>query len=366
MPIDQDESLEISIITEAVQSFEALKKKYEKPLEIRIKAKSKIEFDLIGLGKEKELERITKKSSKLAWQLFWSGFEKVISSEKTFDQWLVETATNNILVLKLKEGDFSVLEKIKLKYWNQVFFFVRKLMSVNDCEIYNSSKAEEISENAFFRMRDNIEKFNPFIASFYTWLLKITENLTKDSFSDNKEILVQSFNGDDLDEDEKKGFLTLKDEALSPMENENREWLGKFFLKTLFSSGGYPWQILSVALIKCDVDRKLIVGKLAELSINKLFNLVVDEFSKASIFPPEEIKPIFDKFEMILSLSVKEIIGSGDSRSIEYLSNIAEKTSGDTFLKDYFGKDSLKSLRDWNHRVFKRIKREAFKQGLFE
>ncbi|MEK6646895.1 MAG: sigma-70 family RNA polymerase sigma factor [Candidatus Firestonebacteria bacterium] len=73
------------------------------------------------------------------------------------------------LILQFKEGNKNAFEEIIKKYKKIV-------INVAYNFVYNTSDAEEIAQEVFIKIYQNIHKFNP-KAKFKTWVYKITSNL---------------------------------------------------------------------------------------------------------------------------------------------------------------------------------------------
>jgi len=98
---------------------------------------------------------------------------------------------------------------------------------------------------------------------------------------------------------------------------------------------------------------------LADQPVIKLYFEMKSAFSKASFHEEKELSEIFSPLEKQLHLPLKEIIPAKDHRSRNYLSAYLNETLSELPLKLFFGKDPFKTIRDWNHRVLKRLRKKV-------
>lgn len=121
-------------------------------------------------------------------------------------------------LLKLKKGNVNALENIYNSTYKGVFSFVLPIMRTRE-------KAEDIAQNTFIHVYENIDKFDE-TKNPLNWILTISKNLALTEVKkDNKEIstdFMESVNGDRVisyDSDEfDTPILDIANRILSPID----------------------------------------------------------------------------------------------------------------------------------------------------
>ena len=91
--------------------------------------------------------------------------------------------------LKLKENILQrkeeTFEKLYEDYSKLVMYFAFK-------ETKNRRDSEDLVQEIFMKIYNNIESFNPYISSFKTWLVKITRNHVIDFLKNKKDVIYDN------------------------------------------------------------------------------------------------------------------------------------------------------------------------------
>lgn len=104
----------------------------------------------------------------------------------------VDTDSDNALVRRAREGDFSAFERLFERHRTLVFRFAYQMVPRRD-------DAEDIVQEAFVRAYQNLERYRD-EAKFTTWLLRIVTNLCTDQarMSTRRQALEQQESGSGL------------------------------------------------------------------------------------------------------------------------------------------------------------------------
>ena len=104
----------------------------------------------------------------------------------------VDTDSDNALVRRAREGDFSAFERLFERHRTLVFRFAYQMIPRRD-------DAEDIVQEAFVRAYQNLDRYRD-EAKFTTWLLRIVSNLCTDQarMSTRRQALEQQESGGGL------------------------------------------------------------------------------------------------------------------------------------------------------------------------
>lgn len=104
----------------------------------------------------------------------------------------VDTDSDNALVRRARDGDFSAFERLFERHRTLVFRFAYQMVPRRD-------DAEDIVQEAFVRAYQNIDRYRD-EAKFTTWLLRIVTNLCTDQarMSTRRQALEQQESGGGL------------------------------------------------------------------------------------------------------------------------------------------------------------------------
>jgi len=76
----------------------------------------------------------------------------------------------SVLIQRCRAGDSAAMERLILRYQNRIYNVILKICA-------NPDDAAELTQDAFVRLIENIDKFAG-RSSFYTWAFRIAVNLT--------------------------------------------------------------------------------------------------------------------------------------------------------------------------------------------
>ena len=121
---------------------------------------------------------------------------------------------NKYLLKKLKEKDSDAFEIIYYEYKDLVYFVCNTILK-------NKEDAEEVTQDVFIRMINEIDKFDG--RFFKAWILKIAKNLSLNKIRTRKEELIDAEIIDSISSDSsfvKRDYLLELDEYLENVEFE--------------------------------------------------------------------------------------------------------------------------------------------------
>ena len=333
-------------------------------LTTRLKTRIKLRFknDLIDkITNKKKLEKTVSKNISRTRDVSWSRIKSLMCEEgqqdimEAYRSWLFSISLDILLLnLIIKHKESGMNELYRLYNLPIKSYIAKNLFGKKGTEFF-ASRCHDLMMETFQRFERYAGNFNPYKGSLFSYLISVADHLIKDETT-RPETLTPDFN--EHDEDEAAPVFWAVSSDLSPDQLQEKNAKERFLLEQIILEGGYPWQILVVLLTKTTDDRTDIT-RLSDLSISNLFLEMKNAFSKSSFHEEDELNPIFKPLEKSLCLPLKEIIPSKDHRSRTVMEGQLDKTLGELPLKVFFGKDPLKTIRDWNHRVLKRVRKKV-------
>jgi len=348
-------------VKETRTDYLRLKRELSGFLKTRLRARMKLQFDRseIKSGKDK-VKNIARKVDE-AWDISWARVVHY-DLEKDFREWLSKIGIEYLLYSLLKTKDKQAGNIFYKRYRTAIKSVIAHSLYGKRGTGYFSQRCEELTLRTFQRFDKYIHNYNPYKSGLYTYLQTIAQNLVRDEKA-RPENLVGEFNEQD-EEQEGQTYWALSTEP-SPDENEQGYKLEHYILESVIKNGGYPWQKLVVLLSKTLEDREDIVDHGGD-KLKDLAELTRKELYVGSFHSNEEIDASFRYLERELEKSLSDIIPARDHRSRDNLSERLEEKTGDIKLEVFFGKNPRKNLSDWNHRVLKRIRKQAVEDGVLE
>lgn len=76
---------------------------------------------------------------------------------------------DNQIINRILNGDKNLYSILMEKYHNELFKYVYNL-------VYNYENTEDLLQEVFLKLYNNLKKYNPAKASFRTWMYRITSN----------------------------------------------------------------------------------------------------------------------------------------------------------------------------------------------
>jgi hypothetical protein len=339
-------------------AYMKLKKDYNHFLQIRLKARIKLRFSAQNFQDRKKVEKAVDKNIAESWAVSWSLIN-LMKEEKDFNSWLFDINLNLLLFNMIQkknmgsdsssQGMYELYSMYRLPIRSYV---ASRLYGKKGTEYFNN-RCEDITMTTFQKFEKYVDKYNPYKGSIFSYLVTIAENMVKDE-KNLPENLVGEFNEHD-EEDHSPAVWAVSTE-LSPDRVQEKQQFESHVLRTMIVEGGYPWQTLVVLLTKTCSDREDIVS-FSDISLYELFDRTRDEIMISSFHDDEEIKELFSPLEEKLELNLSEIIPTRDHRSRDMLVDYLDTKLGELSLGIFFSKDPLKNIRDWNHRIFKRVRK---------
>jgi DNA-directed RNA polymerase specialized sigma24 family protein len=336
-----------------------LKKEYNHFLQVRLKARIKLRFSLQNFQDRKRVEKNVEKNIIESWDVSWSLINSM-KEDKEFQSWLFDINLNLLLFKMIRKKNSShseqasqgMVELYRMYRLPIRSYVASRLYGKKGTEYFNN-RCEDITMTTFQKFEKYADRYNPYKGSMFSYLVTIAENRVKDEKT-LPENLVGEFN--ERDEDDNTPAVWAVSSDLSPDKAEEKYNFETFVLKTMIEEGGYPWQTLVVLLTKTCSDREDIVQD-SDKILYELFDKTRDEIMISSFHEDDEIKALFMPLEEKLSMKLSEIIPTRDHRSRDILSDYLNTTLGEIELGKFFSKDPLKNIRDWNHRLFKRVRK---------
>lgn len=339
-------------------AYMKLKKQYDHFLQVRLKARIKLRFTAQNFQDRKRAEKAVDKNILESWDVSWSLIN-LLKEDKDFRTWLFEINLNLLLFNMIQKRNMGSdassqgMNELYNMYRLPVRAYVsNRLYGKRGTEYFNN-RCEDITMTTFQKFEKYVDKYNPYKGSIFSYLITIAENMVKDE-KNLPENLVGEFN--ERDEDDNTPAVWAVSDELSPDKAEEKQQFESFVLRTMIEEGGYPWQTLVVLLTKTSPDREDIVAY-SDKTLYELFDQTRDEIMISSFHEDDEIKEIFRPLEETLSAVLSEIIPTRDHKSRELLADHLNTTLGEITLGTFFSKDPLKNIRDWNHRIFKRVRK---------
>ncbi len=332
-------------------------------LSTRLKARIKLRLknDLKDkISDKNKLEKLIQKNINTTRLVSWSRINSLANDTENeqmdgFRSWLFSISLD-ILLLKLvawhKESGMNELFRM---YNLPVRSFIAKNLYGKKGTEYFNIKCNDLTMETFQRFLRYSNNFSPYKGTIFSYLISIADHLIKDETT-QPETLVSDFN--EQDETETGGVFWAVSPDPSPELVQEKITFEKFIIEQIVLEGGYPWQILVVLLTKTTNDRTDIT-QLGDFSIAKIYQEMKNTFTKSSFHEEHELDELFQPLEKQLSLTLNQIIPSKDHRSRSQLETCLDQKLGLVPLKTFFGKDPLKNIRDWNHRLFKRVRKKV-------
>ena len=159
--------------------------------------------------------------------------------------------------------------------------------------------------------------------------------------------------------------------------SEDLEVYTKILLTTLWK-GGYVHEIIVCLFNKCFTHSppphagndsptrpmgplwppRRINRELADIPLISLAQMLVTHYVDASSLPQDLVRDcfllVFDK----LVMTVADTIDPSDQYARKSWAAMLHKSTGETTLRDYFGKDPEDSISKWTYRVMQKVRRE--------
>lgn len=327
-------------------------------LKARIKLRFKKDFSE-KISDKRKLEKIVSKYINTTNQVSWSritslDYKREKNTLDIFRSWLFSISLDILLlklIVKRKETGMNELYRI---YNLPIKSYIAKNLFGKKGTEYFDSRCHDLMMETFLRFERYATNFSPYKGTLFSYLISIADHLIKDETT-QPEILVSDFN--EQDETETSGVFWAISSDPTPDQIQEKAAYERFLLEKIILEGGYPWQILIVLLTKTTNDRTDIT-KMKDLTITKLFQEMKNMFSKSSFHEDQELFELFKPLENQLPLLLKEIIPTKDHRSRNQVEKYLDEPLGECPLKVFFGIDPLKNIRDWNYRVFKRVRKK--------
>jgi len=332
-------------------------------LSTRLKTKIKLRFrkDLSNkITDKKKLEKVVLKNLNTTYQVSWTRINSLSNDvEKEpleiFRTWLFSISID-ILLLKMITGhkESGMNECYRMYNLPVKSYIAKNLFGKKGTEYFNT-QCHDLTMETFQRFERYVSNFSPFKGTLFSYLISIADHLIKDQKT-KPEKLVSDFN--EQDEDESNGVCWAISSDPSPDQVQEKSAFERYLLEQIVSQWGYPWQILAVLFIKTTDDRTDLT-KLKDLTLLELFHQMKQVFSTSSFHEEEELSDVFKPLEQQLKLPLSDIIPTKDHRSRMHIQEYLNQQSGELPLKVFFGKDPLKNIRDWNYRLFKRVRKSV-------
>ncbi|MEA1883471.1 MAG: hypothetical protein U9N62_03000 [Thermotogota bacterium] len=332
-------------------------------LSTRLKARIKLRFKMDLLKKsndKKKLEKTIHRNINTTYKVSWSRinslpYDKEKNAIELYRSWLFNISLD-ILLLKLINGHKESGMKEFYRIYNLPVksYIAKNLYGKKGTEYFNI-KCHDLLMETFQRFERYIANFSPFKGALFSYLISIADHLIKDQTAES-ETLVSEFN--EHDEEERGRVFWAVSSDPSPDQLQEKSTFERYLLEQIINEGGYPWQVLVVLFIKTTNNRPDIT-KLEDLTISELYQKMIQEFTNCSFHEEKELAELFKPLETQLNRHLSEIIPTKDHRSRIHLENHLSNRLGELPLKVFFGKDPLKNIRDWNHRIFKRVRKKV-------
>jgi len=332
-------------------------------LTTRLKSRIKLRFrkDFEGQSSDKKkLDKIIEKFISQTQEISWSRIKNFLYEEyhenqmEIYRMWMFSISQDLLLLKLISKRKSSGMSELYREYNLPIKAYISKnLLGVKGTEFFNN-KCTDLMMETFQRFERYAMNFNPYKGTLFSYLISIADHLIKDETT-IPETLVSDFNEKD-EQDNTPIFWAISKDP-SPDQLHEKASKEKYFLEQMIAEGGYPWQLLVVLLTKIS-DERTDITALSELPLLKLFQSMKTSFSESSFHDIEELEEIFKPLENQLMLILKNVIPTKDHQSRGYLHDYLEVKLADLPLSVFFGKDPLKNIRDWNHRVFKRLRKK--------
>lgn len=132
--------------------------------------------------------------------------------------------TDEQLVERLKKGNTRALDTLYTRYAKPLYAFCANITGIKE--------AEDMVHDAFMRVIERIDSFNPQRASFHTWIFRIARNRCIDRVRHEKNITMLP-----LDKQSGKGKnpggKTLKDTLADNQENAEQTLVREFEIEAV-------------------------------------------------------------------------------------------------------------------------------------
>lgn len=328
-------------------------------LKTRIELRFKKDF-LKKINDKKKLEKAVHRNINSTYQVSWSRinslpYDKEKDSMELYRSWLFNISLD-ILLLKLINGHKESGMKEFYRIYNLPVksYIAKNLYGKKGTEYFNT-KCHDLMMESFQRFERYITNFSPFKGTLFSYLISIADHLIKDQTT-QPETLISEFN--EQDEEERGSVFWAVSSDPSPDKLQEKFAFERYLLEQIIAEGGYPWQVLVVLFTKTTNDRTDIT-KLEDLTLSELYQKMTQEFTICSFHDEKELAELFKPLKAQLNQHLSEIIPTKDHRSRIHVENYLTYRLGELPLKVFFGKDPLKNIRDWNHRLFKRVRKKV-------
>ncbi|HPE40446.1 MAG TPA: hypothetical protein PLI77_05085 [Bacteroidales bacterium] len=329
-------------------------------LKSKIKLRFRKEFEGQSSDKkkmEKTIEQFIKQTREISWTRINSFvYEEHIDNQmELYRMWMFRICQDLLLLKLITKRKASGMNELYREYSLPIKSYISKnLLGIKGTEYFNN-RCTDLMLETFQRFERYATNFNPYKGTLFSYLISIADHLVKDETT-IPETLVSDFN-EQNEQDTTPIFWAISKDP-SPDQIQEKTTQERHFLEQMVAVGGYPWQVLVVLLTKI-TDERTDITALSDLPLSRLFQEMKTSFSKSSFHDIEELEEIFKPLENQLMLILKDVIPTKDHQSRSYLQDYLDDPLADLSLSVFFGKDPLKNIRDWNHRVLKRLRKKV-------
>jgi hypothetical protein len=133
------------------------------------------------------------------------------------------------------------------------------------------------------------------------------------------------------------------------------ENLNKWF--HVISESGYPHQVLAFCFRHLIEEWSIekIIQHYSERDLDQMYVEFVNEYSENAGIPVYVVNLYLVNLKKKLASQIKEVISRNDGFTMGKLFSLLEMSVGETFLKDYFGKNQKHDISDWCNKVRRKV-----------
>jgi len=146
----------------------------------------------------------------------------------------------NLLIKRCRTGDSAAMEQLIIRYQDRIYNVILKMCG-------NSDDAAELTQEAFVKIIENIDKFRQG-SKFYTWAFRIAVNLTLNHCKRSVKLGFKSLDARQQDGGDQSGW-TLKDILANDNSTDPAVAAQKKEL----------WNTLIRVIVKLDEDQRTVV-----------------------------------------------------------------------------------------------------------
>lgn len=241
------------------------------------------------------------------------------------------------------------------------------------CRARNREDALDVEAIAWAEIHKSLGTFSPEKGSPTAWLLGIASKVLARNLKNNEDwtrlcLLISQMSDEVNDYDDLGDAVAAVALVATPLELGD---IGEYLLRAIVEVGGYPWQVIAFGfnrILKWDPQSMMQGGHQGGLSDKDLLllekRLRLDCADLFKIYQ-RQVAPVFVPLQQKMSVTVADLVPSGDARTTQLTRAFAHAMVGITVLSQYWGGNPAHTITDWGNKVKTRVRDHALKDTEF-